>query len=227
MNKKITNHEDWSILLALAKAGDNVAQYEVASHFDYGLTTGDIEIVGQNKPKAFEWYYKAYKNGNADAIVLTADFLSEGIYCDQNIELAIELYKTAIESGSGIAANNLAVLFRDKMEYKKAFELYKVAQNLDNSNSLKLALCYYFGMGTEKSVKNAFEILQRISKDTSNLRNCQYEIDEANYFLGQIYLDGEVVERSIHKASYYLKLADLDSDHRSAQELLVIIGRNI
>jgi TPR repeat protein len=227
MATQITNIKDWNTLLQLAKTEDKVAQFEVASYYDYGLIIADVEIVAENKSNAFEWHYKAYKNGNDDAITRTADFLSEGVYCDLDIELAIEFYKKGIDNGSGIAANNLAAIYRDKQDYKKAFELYKIAQNLDKSNSLKLALCYYFGIGTEKSIENALEILLKISQDISEFRNCQYEVDEANYLLGRIYLDGEAVERSIHKACHFLKLADADNDHRSAQELLLAIGRNI
>ncbi|MDB4918597.1 tetratricopeptide repeat protein [Mucilaginibacter sp.] len=227
MATQITNIQDWNTLLQLAKAGDNVAQFEVASHYDYGLIIADVEIAAEGKSNAFEWYYKAYKNGNDDAIIRTADFLSEGIYCDPDIELAIELYKKGIDNGSGISANNLAIIRRNKQEYKKAFELYEIAQNLGKSNSLQLALCYHFGIGTEKSIENALEILLKISQDVSEFRNCQYEVDEANYLLGRIYLDGETVERSIHKARHFLKLADTDNNHRSAQELLLVIGRNI
>ena len=227
MATQITNIEDWNTLLQTAKAGDNVAQFEVASHYDYGLIISDVTIVAESKSNAFEWYCKAYKNGDNDAITRTADFLSEGIYCDLDIELAIELYKKGIENGSGIAANNLAIVYKNKQEYKKAFELYEITQNLNKSNSLQLALCYYFGIGTEKSVQKAFEILLKISHDISEFRNCQYEVDEANYLLGRIYLDGAVVEKSIQKASHFLKLADVDNDHRSAQELLLVIGRNI
>ena len=43
--------------------------------------------------------------------------------------------------------------------------------------------------------------------------------------IGKIYLEGEVVEKNIDKARYYLELADEDGDHRSAQEILIIIGR--
>jgi hypothetical protein len=43
--------------------------------------------------------------------------------------------------------------------------------------------------------------------------------------IGKIYLEGEIVERSIETAKYYLELADNDGDHRSAQDLLLIIGR--
>jgi TPR repeat protein len=175
---------------------------------------------------AFKWYYSAYENGNVEASIRVADFLIEGIHCKQNIELAIELYRKGIDYGYGIAANNLATFYRDKQDYKEAFELYKVAQHLYNSDSLPLALCYYFGIGTTKDVTLAFEIFKNISKDKSKAGNYQYDIDEANYFLGRIYLDGEIVDKSITKARAFLQLADADDDHRSARELLMIIGKN-
>ncbi len=222
--KGIKNPEDWTALLNLAEAQDSVAQYEVAYYYDYGLKIEDTEIVSENKPKAFEWYYIAYKNGNRDAIIPTANFLSEGIYCDQNIGLAVDLYHKEIAIGSGLAANNLGLIFRDRQEYEIAFEWYKVAQGLDKSPSLRVALCHYLGIGTKKDVKEAFDILLQISKDAHV--NSQYDVDEANYLLGKIYLNGDAVEKSIPRARHFLKLADADHDHRSAQELLIIIGRN-
>src|SRR5690606_11190133 len=130
----------------------------------------------------YKWFYKAYENGNDDAIIRVADFLVEGMHCTQNIELAIKLYEKGIDNGYGFAANNLATVYRDQREYKKAFEFYKVAQDLDSSGSLSLAFCYYFGIGTEKNVGMSFEIFNNISKDIPTGGNCQYDIDEANYF---------------------------------------------
>lgn len=213
-------------LLELANTGDNMAQYEVALHYDAGLAVKGINIVDESQSMAFRWYYRAYENGNIYAGIRIADFLIEGIHCKQNIELAIELYRKGIDNGYSIAANNLATFYRDKQDYKEAFELYKVAQHLDNSDSLPLALCYYFGIGTVKDVKIAFEIFNNISKSKSKAGNYQYDIDEANYFLGRIYLEGEIIDKSIIKARTFLQFADADNDHRSARELLIIIGKN-
>lgn len=51
-------------------------------------------------------------------------------------------------------------------------------------------------------------------------------MDEANYLIGRIYLEGEVVKQDLSKARLFLELADQDGDHRSAQELLILIGRS-
>ena len=226
MNKQLTTYKDWIQLLELADKGDNVAQYEVACYFDFGLVVKDTKIVEENHAMAFKWYHKTYENGNTNAMIRLADFLSEGIYCKQDLEFAIELYKKGIDNGHGLAANNLATLYRDQQDYKKAFELYQVAQRLDNSCSLSLAICYYFGIGTEKNISMSFELFNNISNDIPTAANCQYDIDEANYFLAKIYLDGDIVEKSIDKARIFLKLANTDDDHRSAQNLLVLIGEN-
>lgn len=127
MTQELKTYEDWLCLLALANAGDNIAQYEVAVQYDFGLAITTTEIVPENKPMAYTWYSKAYENGNVDAIIRVADFLSEGIYCNQNIELAIELYQKRIDSGDGLAAHNLAIVYRDRRDYEKAFELHKIA----------------------------------------------------------------------------------------------------
>lgn len=226
MTPELTTHEDWTSLLALAETGDHIAQFDVAYYYDYGLIVTNTEIVKENGQMAFEWYNKAYKNGNIEALNRLADFLSEGIYCKQNLELAIELYQQGIDNGFGIAANNLAIIYRDKQDYKKAFELYKISLDLGGSNSLALALCYYYGIGTEKNTGISFEILLNISNDIPAFNNSQYEIDEANYLLSKIYLDGEIVEKSITKARTFLNLANTDDDHRSAQDLLLLIGKN-
>lgn len=226
MTTKINTNEDWNHLLELAESDNNMAQYEVAVIYDSGLVIEGVEIVEESESEAFKWYYKAYQNGNIDVITRIADFFSQGIHCEQNLDLAIELYQKEIDKGYGLAANNLATVYRDLKDYKKAFEFYKIAQDLDNSDSLPLALCYYFGIGTEKNLKTSLEILLKISEDKSQSGNHQYAIDEANYFLGRIYFDGEIVEKSIIKARAFLEIANADNDHRSAQELLYIVGKS-
>lgn len=222
MTTKLANNEDWKRLLALAESGDHIAQYQVASNYDFGLFLSGTEIVEENGSMAFKWYHKAYENGSHEAFTRLADFFSEGIYCKKDIALAIELYQKGIDHGNAVAANNLAIVYRDQQDYKKAFELYKIAQDLGNANSLEVALCCYFGIGTKKDIKNSFEIFKKIATEHANT---QYEIDEANYFLGRLYLEGEIVEKSIAEARFFLQLANADNDHRSAQELLMLIGK--
>jgi len=174
-----------------------------------------------NQKRAFYWYKKASENGHSDAFIRHADCLSLGIGCKQDIDLAIKLYNIAIEKGWP-AHLNLATEYRDKQDFEQAFNLYKKAQEFDKADSLRLALCYYYGVGTTEDKGKAKKIFQFISEHKIDT---PYEIDEANYYLGRIYLEGKIVKKSLKKARYYLNLANTDNDHRSANELLLVIGR--
>lgn len=221
---KITSIDDWNYLLKKAESGDSDAMNEVAFWYENGLTIDKIEIV-QIQPKlAFEWTKKSYENGNLEGIEKYADYLSNGeyLYCEKNIELAMQLYEKAMKEGSTTAAYSLGIEYRNKQNFQKAFEFY----NKSNASSqffpeLSIGLCYYYGIGTTKDKGKALEIFEKIEIG----KNSEYEVDEANYLIGKIYLEGEIVEQSIDKARQYLELADKDGDHRSAQELLMIIGR--
>ncbi|MFK7904108.1 MAG: tetratricopeptide repeat protein [Chitinophagales bacterium] len=217
--------KNWKKVLKLAKKGNGKAQFEVGSYFEDGLQIGKKRLLKIDKAKALKWFKKAHKKGNVDATVRYADYLSEGINCNKNMGLAIRLYKRAIKKGSYIAVFNLAKTYSQKKSFSAAFKLYSQIQKEHNKNVIELAFCYYFGLGTTKNKKKAFKIFEVISKDTSMYRNCESEINEANFYLGLMYLEGEVVKKSIKKARKYLKLANEDKDHQTANELLLLIGK--
>ena len=221
---KITSIEDWTTLLKKAENGNCDAMNEVAFWYENGLTIEDIEIVQIQPRLAFEWTKKSYENGNLDGIVKYADYLSDGeyIFCEKNIELAMQIYEKAMNSGSTTATHSLGIEYRNKQNFEKAFELYQKANaSREFFPELSIGLCYYYGIGTPKDKIKALEIFERVEIG----KNSDYEVDEANYLIGKIYLEGEIVEQSLDKAREYLELADKDGDHRSAQELLIIIGR--
>lgn len=221
---EIKNTDDWNSLLDKAESGNSEAMNEVALLYKSGLTVDNIEIVKPDAESAFEWTRKSYEKGDIDGMIMYADYLSDGEYqyCRENIELAMQLYEKAMNAGSEIAAHSLGIEYRNKQNFSKAFELYLKANRSETFfPELSIGLCYYYGIGTEKDKLKALETFKSIHTEY----NSAYEVDEANYLIGKIYLEGEVVERSIEKARHYLELADKDGDHRSAQELLIVIGR--
>jgi TPR repeat protein len=217
--------ETYIQLVKDAENDNSEAQYEVGNYFYDGLEVDGEIVFQQNKAEAFKWIKKAYENGNDDAMIRMANFYSEGEICERNLDLAIELYKKGIERGIGYSAINLATIYRDRNEYDKAFELYQTAQKLDKTNLIELAYCYHYGIGTKKNKNLAFEIFQKIANDDSENRNCEDEIESANYYLGNYYLEGEIVEKSIKTAREYFNKANRDNKHRNANDLLLIIGR--
>ena len=135
------------------------------------------------------------------------------------------MYQKGIEKGISYAAINLATIYRDRSEFEKAFELYQTAQELDKTNLIELAYCYHYGIGTKQDKYLALEIFQKIVNDNSENRNTEFEVENANYYIGCYYLEGEIVEKSIESARKYFNKANADNDHRNANELLLIIGR--
>jgi TPR repeat protein len=221
---EIKSDADWKDLLSKAEQGNGDAMNEVAFFYENGFAIGNIVLVEPNLQLAFNWTKKSFEIGNLDGIVRYADYLSDGdyTYCEKNIELAMELYKVAMNAGSLDAAHRLGIEYRNKQNFNKAFEMYLKANiPAELYPDLSIGLCYYHGIGIPKDKTKALEIFKSLKPDSST----QYEIDEANYLIGKIYLEGEIVEKSIETARHYLELADKDGDHRSAQELLLIIGR--
>ena len=215
----------WKDLLSKARKGDAIAQNEVGDYFSFGFKTITKKlIVKQNFSSAFLWYQKAAVNGIVDALTNLADFLSEGKGCEKDLVKAIENYILAIDKGSSRAALNLGTIYRDKGNFKKAFEYYSLADKMDKADySFTVGLCYYYGVGVSIDTAIACKHLLKVSVDNLQ-RHTQYEIDEANYILGRSYLTGEGVKKSLEKSRSFLTLANTDNDHRSAKEILFIVG---
>ena len=219
---KIDTLKTWMNLLNDAENGNNLAQFEVSMYYENGIEINGEIILNIDELEAFKWTKKAYENGNLKALVSYADYLSLGKNCERNLELAIKLYNKGIDLGIGEAAYNLGIEYRNKQDFKKAFIYYQKANELNlNYEEFTITKCYYFGIGIEKNKPKALELLNNIKIP----KNYPFEVDEANYLLGMLYLEGDIVEKSIEKARFYLELANVDEDHKSAQELLLIIGR--
>ncbi len=216
----------WKNLLAKARKGDAIAQNEVGDHFSFGFkTSANKIIVRQSLTSAFAWYERAAKQDVVEALTNLADFLSEGKGCEKDINKAVDYYLLAIQKGSSRAALNLGTVYRDKGNFTKAFEYYLLADKLNNVDySFTIGLCYYYGLGVSIDKEIACKHFLKVSGNKAQAHT-QYEVDEANYILGVSYLTGEGVNKSLQKARAFLTLANQDNDHRSAKELLFIIGQ--
>lgn len=210
---------------------DNKLLYDLGFVFEDGLVENGITIVEVDYEKSFHWYEQAMIKGNFDATLRLADFFSEGIGCTKDADKAIILYLSCIEKGISTAATNLATVYRDMGDFVNSFKYYSLANNLmskeygKNTCSIEVALCYLYGIGVKQDIDTGIELLEKLVS-ADNDYSCQFDIDEANYLLGSIYLQGLKVDKDIDKARYHLLKANLDEDHSSAQTLLLLIGRN-
>ncbi len=132
-------------LLEKANSGNADAMYLLAKLY---------YAEAQNED-AFPWFCKAAEAGNADAICYMGIF-------ENNKEKALTYYLKAIEMGSAMAMSALGQkylqgLFPVEKDEEKAFDLFKKAAELGNSEGYYwLAMCYRDGSGVEKDFEKAF-----------------------------------------------------------------------
>jgi len=224
LDMEITTIEEWNEILKKAESGDADTQFEVANTYSDGLIIEKHEIVKQDIQSAFSWTKKEFENGHKEAKISYAHYLTDrnnplGVL---DIELGMKLYEEEMNNGNDYATYCIGLEYRNRLEFEKAFDHYEKAhRNEEFFQELTIGMCYYYGVGVTKDKLRALEIFKSI--DLPNVT--PYEVDETNYMIGKIYLEGEVVKQDIDKARFHLELADRDGDHRSAQEILIIIGR--
>lgn len=221
---EVKSTKDLHNLIQLAENGNTSAMNDLAIYFRDGLVIEGANIVEVDEKQLFHWIKRSFELGDVEGMVSYADWISdpdvEELQYDP--EKAIEIYKEAISKGAHHAYHNLGIEYRNRGEYEEAFKCYCQAGNTKESHeSLSIGLCHYYGIGTLQDRNRALKIFSNLEQE-----NCTaFELNEANYLLGKMYLEGEVVKKDINKAREYLELANEDNDHRSALELLFVIGR--
>ena len=228
----ITSKAQFDSIFNQAKEGnlDSETLDDLGLVFEEGLVENDISVIEIDYEQSFYWYERAMEKGNINATIRLADYLSDGLGCNKDTEKAIGLYLSCIERGSSVAAHNLGVLYRDLKNYAEAFKYYELSNDLLSEEHGKetyiidVAMRYLYGIGVEQNIDIAIKQLEELVDDDNDY-TCDYDIDEANYLLGLIYLQGMGVSKDIDKARHYLLEANIDEDHRSSQELLFLIGK--
>lgn len=223
----MTEKKKWQDLFMKAKGSDTDAQVEIANYYFKGLTGSNQKlVVKQNYNLAYEWYKKSADLGNINGIIGLADYFDTEIDGVRQTEKAIRLYKKAIDLGSSIAAFNLATVYRDKGNYKKAFDYYSLSMTMENSDyHYKVGLCYYYGIGVGVDKPIAIKHFEKVVVDKLNTHT-PYEKDLANFYIGLSYLTGEGLKKSLVLAKKYFELSNIDNDNEVALELTLLIGRN-
>ena len=223
----MTDKKQWQDLLTKAKSGDTDAQADVANCYFEGLKDENEKIiVRQNYKLAFEWFKKSADKGNINGILGLADYFDTEIDGYKDTKKSIKLYKKAIDLGSSISAFNLATVYRDKGNYKKAFDYYSLSMKLENSDyHYKVGLCLYYGIGVAADKTLAIRHFKKVCVDKLNTHT-QYDKDLANFHLGLSYLTGDGLKKSLKLAKEHFELANIDNDNQTALELTHLIGRN-
>ncbi len=184
--------------LALAKAGDEEAQFAVAEALAAGK---DVKV---NKAEASKWYGKAADQGNADAQFKLATLFHEGAPgLKKNPERAAKLYEAAAKQGHAEAQNWLGYCYQHGLGVaqsdKDAVEWYRKAADTKLAMAENnLGLMYLSGKGVEEDYAKAFELFQRSA-------NQGYDWGMNN--LGGLYEKGWGTEQDMAKALFLYREA--------------------
>ncbi|MFY0602153.1 MAG: sel1 repeat family protein [Cyclobacteriaceae bacterium] len=224
LNKSMNlNRDIWQDLLEKSNRGDSEAQNDLAMWFEEGFHSPEFHIE-QDFQQAAKWYLESAKSGNKYSQDAISRLYSLGQGIDLNIDKAIKWAIKAIDQGNATAAYNLGTIYRDLLEFKKAFEYYTLALKMDDKSSLlQIGLCHYFGIGTMVDFEKANQLFEQI---TTEHEVTEYEIDEANYMIGFSYLHGNGRQKSIKDARKHFLLAHKDEGHEQSILILNLISRN-
>ncbi len=113
-------------------------------------------------PRAFQLFLACAHQGARGAMLDVGYFYDEGLGTRSSKYLARIWYRKARHAGDFVAANNLAILFRERQAHRSAFHWFrKAALDADGDAWVEMAKCHVEGRGTPVSNASARECLRR------------------------------------------------------------------
>ncbi len=139
-----------------AKAGNPVAQFEVAAR----LTEG--RGVPQNLADAVKWYEQAASNGLAPAQYRVGSLYEKGQGVPRDTKVAADWYSRAADAGNAKAMHNLAVLYAEggvgQPNYDTAAKWFLKAADLGVRDSqYNLGILYARGLGVPRDLTASYK----------------------------------------------------------------------
>lgn len=133
---------------------------QAKSASDLFRLASDAWDAGEER-RAFRLFLAAAKAGDLGALLNLGFFYDEGIGVRQNHEKALALYRRAYRRGDGSAANNIAIMMRNRGQLTRAAAWFERAIRLGNDDS-NLQLAEIFE--ARGDVRRAILHLQRIRR---------------------------------------------------------------
>jgi uncharacterized protein len=204
--------------------GDAQAMWELGSILQDGIQDRNgRSLIRRNPKEALRVWMRAADLGHEWSLCSLANAYDLGLCTKKNEGLALKLYRRAARTGSSLASGNIAVIYRDRRQYRTAFKWWKQAARLrDGDAAVDVAYCYYYGIGVKRSVANARRLLRRAMVRRRSGQISEYSREEAMYCLAVMYCDAGKSELAIP----LLKSATVDGAYPEAQRLLDQIEAN-
>jgi hypothetical protein len=182
------------------------------------IAIGHLYERGECISTAAEWYDRAAKRGNGDALVKLAWFYFDGRGVLRDRAHAFELFRCAADQGDFRAQLQLAWMYENGIgvdcNQKIGRELTRKTEETTNTDKLReLAFMYSRGNGVERSEKKAVQLYRKAAELGDSF---------AQYILGNSYEQGEGVAKNYKMAaSWYRKAAE--QNESSAQHSLAVL----
>jgi TPR repeat protein len=216
---------EWKKLLAKAKTGDAEAEWRVAEHYSDGCKDrrGRVLVRVSNR-KAVEWFRRSAEHGCDSAQINLGVILGGNYGVKKNVPEALLWLKRAFRGGdTGSAPNNIAITYRENGHFRQAVRWFRKMDTSHNAGGLvQLGIHSYWGKGIRTDHRAAVRYFRKAIRGKDMW---DYDRDDANFYLGIAYLEGNGVRKSLRSAQLLFERANRDNDHLAAQRLLKQLRR--
>jgi TPR repeat protein len=211
--------KQWSQLKRKAQEGDAEAQWEVGSWLEDGLSDSHGSVLARPDARAaVRWHRLSAMAGHSFAQINLGNCLSTGRGVRRDDTEALRWYKRALRQGSDIAPNNIATVYRDKGNNRRAMHWYRRAVAGGDGNALvEIGWRYYKGVGVKCDPREA---VQCFRKAIASKNITQAGREDAMLHLGVAFHEGRGVKKSDARAIRWASLANKDDDHDRARDLI-------
>ncbi len=162
-----------------------------------------------DRATALQYYLKAAKNGNVDAMIDCGRIYFEGIFgVEKNIDKAIEWFKKAGQLGNSAALNNIGYIYGTMEKHQAAISWYEKAANLgDVISMLNLSNTYRRDLQNKTKAREWLKKAESL-QDTYSIRK-----------VAEYYFQEDVIKTHINRAISLYKKAIKMGDTQAYKEL--------
>jgi len=210
INPSLSNEDNFSNCLSVAKQGDEEAQEIIGDMYYFG------NGVVQNYASSFNWIKKSAEQYNTSAQFKLGLMYFEGKGVTQDYKKSFNWYLIAANQGFSPAQLNLAYLYFNGFgvvqDYNESAKWNKVsAEQGETAAQLRLGFMYLNGRGVEE---NHVEGLKWLSK--AAYKNIKYQ-----KMLGDLYFFGKRIKQNYAEAFKWYLLAAQQGDSESQYMIAV------
>ena len=195
-----------------AKSGDRDAEFDLGLYYADGVVDEEgQQLLRANSQKAVAWFRKAAEHGHSAAKASLGLCLSDGCGARKDEHEALLWLKRAVKDGVWWAATNIAEIYREKGNHRRAFFWFVRASDMGDDDALfDVGWCYCTGHGVKRDYgKGIMHLNRAVTSDCIT----EYGRQKAMTLLGILYYNGMGLDASLSLAKQWLDRAvQIDAD---------------